>query len=244
MKKRLLITSIVMMLVVAVALSTATYAWFSTNKTVTATGMTVNATTSASLVIGVASDLTDGKLAASYVGATATTTDATAHNLTPVTWDSNAFKTISNGDAVSATTGHASSDTLAAVTTPTNGTHYNDYVFYLASSAQAFTPATLTFAVTATGTQTYKDAITVQFFVGVASVSDATSFLTSVNVKTGTSSATAYTTAIPEKTSGSTPVVMRVYIDGALNDTDGNAYVRSNSLPTDSTGISVTITAA
>ena len=36
MKKRLLITSIVMMLVVAVALSTATYAWFTSNASVTA----------------------------------------------------------------------------------------------------------------------------------------------------------------------------------------------------------------
>ena len=37
MKKRLLITSIVMMLVVAVALSTATYAWFTSNAGVTVT---------------------------------------------------------------------------------------------------------------------------------------------------------------------------------------------------------------
>ena len=43
MKKRLLITSIVMMLVVAVALSTATYAWFTSNNSVTASTVTMTA---------------------------------------------------------------------------------------------------------------------------------------------------------------------------------------------------------
>ena len=43
MKKRLLITSIVMMLVVAVALSTATYAWFTSNASVTASTVTMTA---------------------------------------------------------------------------------------------------------------------------------------------------------------------------------------------------------
>ena len=43
MKKRLLITSIVMMLVVAVALSTATYAWFTSNTQVTAQNITMQA---------------------------------------------------------------------------------------------------------------------------------------------------------------------------------------------------------
>ena len=43
MKKRLLITSIVMMLVVAVALSTATYAWFTSNANVTATTLSMTA---------------------------------------------------------------------------------------------------------------------------------------------------------------------------------------------------------
>ena len=46
MKKRLLITSIVMMLVVAVALSTATYAWFTSNASVTANSISLTAGTS------------------------------------------------------------------------------------------------------------------------------------------------------------------------------------------------------
>ena len=54
MKKRLLITSIVMILVVAVALSTATYAWFTSNTTVTANEVTMTAGTSQTTALGIA----------------------------------------------------------------------------------------------------------------------------------------------------------------------------------------------
>ena len=54
MKKRLLITSIVMMLVVAVALSTATYAWFTSATEVTATSINMTAGTSQSSALGIA----------------------------------------------------------------------------------------------------------------------------------------------------------------------------------------------
>ena len=53
MKKRLLITSIVMMLVVAVALSTATYAWFTSATTVTANSINLTAGTSQSTALGI-----------------------------------------------------------------------------------------------------------------------------------------------------------------------------------------------
>ena len=54
MKKRLLITSIVMMLVVAVALSTATYAWFTSNANVQATAVTFTAATNTEDSIAIA----------------------------------------------------------------------------------------------------------------------------------------------------------------------------------------------
>ena len=53
MKKRLLITSIVMMLVVAVALSTATYAWFTSSNAVQASSVTLTANTSDSTSLGI-----------------------------------------------------------------------------------------------------------------------------------------------------------------------------------------------
>ena len=54
MKKRLLITSIVMMLVVAVALSTATYAWFTSNATVKASNVQLTAAVNDNAAIGIA----------------------------------------------------------------------------------------------------------------------------------------------------------------------------------------------
>ena len=53
MKKRLLITSIVMMLVVAVALSTATYAWFTSNDSVTASTINLTAAVSDDAALGI-----------------------------------------------------------------------------------------------------------------------------------------------------------------------------------------------
>ena len=53
MKKRLLITSIVMMLVVAVALSTATYAWFTNSNSVTASSVSLTAKTSDNTALGI-----------------------------------------------------------------------------------------------------------------------------------------------------------------------------------------------
>ena len=53
MKKRLLITSIVMMLVVAVALSTATYAWFTSNDTVSASTVTLTAESNGGAALGI-----------------------------------------------------------------------------------------------------------------------------------------------------------------------------------------------
>ncbi|MBP5610323.1 MAG: hypothetical protein J6X72_03185, partial [Clostridia bacterium] len=53
MKKRLLITSIVMMLVVAVALSTATYAWFTSNASVTASTISLTAATNTADALGI-----------------------------------------------------------------------------------------------------------------------------------------------------------------------------------------------
>lgn len=53
MKKRLLIVSIVMLLVIAVTLSTATYAWFTSNASVTASTVTLNAESSGGTALGI-----------------------------------------------------------------------------------------------------------------------------------------------------------------------------------------------
>ena len=72
MKKRLLITSIVMMLVVAVALSTATYAWFTSNASVQASSISMTAATNTAEALGIgwgASDA-EGAVAGTEIVAT------------------------------------------------------------------------------------------------------------------------------------------------------------------------------
>ena len=80
MKKRLLITSIVMMLVVAVALSTATYAWFTSNANVTASSITMTAATNSAASIGIS--WTDGNY-----GTTIAATSPDAIKFAPVAID-------------------------------------------------------------------------------------------------------------------------------------------------------------
>ena len=60
MKKRLLITSIVMMLVVAVALSTATYAWFTSSNSVTANSLTMVAAINEDAALEISYDHSEG----------------------------------------------------------------------------------------------------------------------------------------------------------------------------------------
>jgi hypothetical protein len=76
MKKRLLITSIVMMLVVAVALSTATYAWFTSNANVTASSISMTAATNGDAALAIKWDT------GTY--GTAITTTASYTNLAPM----------------------------------------------------------------------------------------------------------------------------------------------------------------
>lgn len=82
-RKRMLLSSIAMLLVALVALGSATYAWFTVSKTVTADGMQVKAIASAGLEI-------------SNTGASGTydttvsfgqTTDSTSFQLKPVSWN-------------------------------------------------------------------------------------------------------------------------------------------------------------
>ncbi len=76
MKKfKKLIPALCMLLVSAVMLGTTTFAWFSMNNKVTATGMTVNAKANTLYaVIAEAGDLSDGKIAEDYSKAEATYT--------------------------------------------------------------------------------------------------------------------------------------------------------------------------
>ena len=110
MKKRLLITSIVMMLVVAVALSTATYAWFTSNDTVSASTVTLTAESNGGAALGIG--WVDGTTGTTITANAATTYNPmvpsalvvdtgsnTPTNFTAVTWSGATTRTV-GGDPV------------------------------------------------------------------------------------------------------------------------------------------------
>ena len=162
MKKRLLITSIVMMLVVAVALSTATYAWFTSNATATATSITMKATTSTAPALGISwidgnygteinPVITDYATTETYVfspvapatlSKTGTITDSTVVFNTSTTYSSAGdFKFGANGAAAPA----------QATYTLTDGSGHTSFFLKNLSTANALT-GTLSMSATITGT--------------------------------------------------------------------------------------------
>ena len=133
MKKRLLITSIVMMLVVAVALSTATYAWFTSNTTVTANEVTLTAATmdADAIMISRAADntgLTNAVDLAALVGALYPATPNAATALTAAAAGSFANLEVQGN-------GNATVKTLPANT----ASYYTDTVYVYNKGSQAVT---------------------------------------------------------------------------------------------------------
>lgn len=133
MKKRLLITSIVMMLVVAVALSTATYAWFTSNASVTASSINMYAATNQAASIGISwtdsnygtSITPTGPASTTYFAPTSISTLRANTALSGITWSSATIKDVSgaptfNKDVITAT------NTLTY--TWTDGEHTSFYI--------------------------------------------------------------------------------------------------------------------
>ncbi len=257
MKK--LIPAICLLLISAVLLGTSTYAWFSMNKTVTATGMQVKATSASSLVI--TNDTTKLADAKHTIGLTANTT-----SLTPATHLKNTHKdasgnaiTYADGDSylvhvvntldVDPITGLAQGDkTLqyAKSVNPTSGstgdTYYVDYTVYIAVKGDALTNQNLTAKVTVPDTlQTIYNAISIDFWVDGAYVVTE-SFADVADAETILSAG-----AIPSTTAATgnkyITVLMRCYYDGELMN-GSNAYVNNGTIDINSVSFSVAFTTA
>ena len=120
--RRKLFISIFAIMLTFCALTTSTYAWFSMNRTVTATGMTVQVQSESTLLIDVDSTLSNGRLA--HGAATQATTDSAVKALKPTSTvnGSNWFK--AEADAP---------DASAALVNSYAEVASNEYVNYLAS---------------------------------------------------------------------------------------------------------------
>jgi hypothetical protein len=187
-----------MLLVSAVMLSTATFAWFTMGETATASGMNIKATTSSTLLIAQAPTLP------AFEAATGATifTQAGPRALKPAThYVADTHGTVAgatsglvtvNANNVDPSTGaYLPNNAYVAVPTVENNTsdYYVDYVVYLgASGYTAMSAKNLTVTLDMQSDLTYllHNAVTIDFLVD-ESVVDTTSgaeYVTSVNLKT------------------------------------------------------------
>jgi hypothetical protein len=237
MKKKALITSMALLLVAIVCLSTATYAWFTSGASVSASGMQVTAKAGSLLVIS------NSATAQNTTSTEITVTDNVLHTLNPATLVSGALKTLTQEDyaKIDKDTGKVKSGETLTYKAATSGTDYVDYVVYLASAGDAITAAdgktltaTVTFASPASSQETMK-ATTVQLLhgstvLGSTVASNNSNIVVNSGVAIGSAGGSADYT-----------VTIRIYIDGALQSTASPTanYVRSSNVDVQNLGITV-----
>lgn len=250
--RKQLLAAVAMVLVAAVALSSSTYAWFAANNKVSATNMQVTATTSQSLVITNSAIPT-----ASTGTVTVASSDEDATALIPATHDSTwatyttGLKYNTNPGNVSASTGlvEAGKGALEFATVEgASGTYYKDYTVYIAASGGALDNQKITVTLRGTPVTTLPGATSIDFYYGY--VTSATTIAASDSTYAGTlnlaginpastdgtgahTSITLGTAALTIPQAGATSgnkaiaVTMRVYVDGALHDSETTTYVKN-----------------
>lgn len=259
--RKQLMAAIAMVLVAAVALGSSTYAWFAANRTVKATDMQVSATSSTSLII--ANSVPTASDTATSVSATTTATvkelvpaqhDSTIGTTTYLKYNT-------NPDQVDASTGlQETGKSELEFSDAVNGTkdtdphYYVDYVVYIAVAGAALSNQDLTITLSAdkTGgnlTDTLS-ASSIDFYVETVDSSstavELSNYKGTLNMagkdaatNNGTATKTQFVVSdvnipVNTATSGYLRVTMRVYIDGGLLKSAGQAYVYSNKVDTSS----------
>jgi len=145
-KMRKIIPALAMLLVSAIMMSTASFAWFTMNDEVTATGMQIQAKSTGSLVIGNKPLLDTDKTN------TTVTLDTTQKTLTPVTWMTETEATglslsgagwyKASGLTVNPVSGKAGA--FEALSAMTSGTHYFDQEIYIGSAGDTMLNQSIT----------------------------------------------------------------------------------------------------
>lgn len=261
-KMRKLIPAFAMLMVAAIMMSTASFAWFSMGTKATATGMQVQATASSSLVIdSIASNLASADQA---VELTAYTT-----GLKPATrLDTSANKLGRPNDEQGINAGTGAMNSGNELVAAGDG-YYYDYTVYIATTggaalenknltASITVPATLAnYIHNATTidfwTTTYTDgAAGTMTFCGDAATKNFNTIVTT-GTATGSTAAPTKTLKVTLATGVTIPllmenesdaefsyiaVTMRVYFDGELKDGD-NCYIRNTMASTVGAGFSV-----
>lgn len=231
-------------LVAAIALSAgSTFAWFASNTEVSATGMNIGVTEASDMNLLIRAMQSGGTYGA--YGTTATFNHGNK-KLTPSTHDndyttySSGLKYVASAEDVDPITGIYNGSTYNPATV---NTHYIDYTVELANAGEnAVADKYLQVSVSGTTIGDTQKAISIDFYAG-GDASQST-FITTVNLVNSTNEINLgdSTVTIPAAGEGRDQngykVVMRVYVDGALQKGDV-AYVNSNSVTLD--GVDITI---
>lgn len=246
---RKLVPAIAMLLVSAVMLSTASFAWFSMNTTVTASDLEVKAQAMGSLVISnSAGDIgTTHKVTTSLANiydetlpAAKTLIDAThdaAQYAADGTWKTG-LKTLTaaqRADVVADGTNagkYEGSGTLVPVEDGTN--YYIDYTVYIAAKADALTGKKLTATLESSGAD-YHEALAIDFYVKTGALAAPTKETYVNTIKAGEAAEitegyaaaadkAAAVMGIPLQSENYITVIMRVYIDGEHADANNNKW--------------------
>lgn len=255
-KMRKLLPAFAMLLVSAIMMSTASFAWFSMGTTATATGMEVTATASSSLIISKVATLDALKAANQTVelGAATSNLKPATHNDDPdITSASGLVRPKEEGDIDAGTGAMLAGNELVEAGTG----YYYDYTVYIATTGgTALTDKTLYAYITvpAALVSTIHNAVTIDFHVGVTNddavttpvtyyANSETNFLKVVTDGTADATGTKKTLRVKISDQMTIPllvadeedvsvsyvtVTMRVYFDGDLDDTAAGAkYVRN-----------------
>lgn len=244
--RKQLMAAIAMVVVAAVALSSSTYAWFASNSTVSATNMQVTATTSGSLVI------TNSQLPVETTGTiTVASSDdgptaliPTTHNLTLASTTGLVYNT--NPGQVSASTGLQENIinelTFEEATNGPGNPYYVDYTVYIASSGQELANQDITIELTNEIDNSLMGATSVDFYAKTVTETgsvpvNSDNFKGTLNLAGKDASANDMSDKTSQKITNITipksgtgeaiAVTMRVYIDGALKETESSTYVKN-----------------
>lgn len=224
-KMRKLIPAFAMLLVSAIMMSTASFAWFTMNEQVTATGMNIQAQAGGSLVIKKSAGLTanDSEINVDFG-------ETSGHLLTPMTWVSTETEKAWKKPAEGATTDSYGVTSGLTAFTPTAGTHYFDYVVYLAVAGDKIDDQILSAKVEAVANADLyiAKAYTVAFYVGTNPDAEGVVPDKLINVLNGGTSTEVKSDVDLPSTIGITTgnevgvkVTMRVFVDGDLTKAGG-----------------------
>lgn len=230
MKK--LIPALCMLLIAAAMLGTSTYAWFSMNRQVTATGMKVKAAAAASLVISKTATTADTNtvtVVATTEGVNFTLIDAT-HVDTEKTGAAygSGLMTVDNRGDVDVSTGKKKTSgpelTYVAATNSGSTLYYVDYTFYIASRTAALENSKLQVKMdNVSNTTNFVSAISADIYVGTPAEG---TFKNTLKNNGAAVDVVLDTNTIPQAGDGDIVLVLRVYIDGE----DANVTTEKHSV--------------